>query len=239
MGKIRNLLYKQYYDINQYIRVMIPSVGEVIDNEDEYYNLIFLLTAMPIDMMVQLDDNGVDFTKINEYDLFLLIFEGLKSMDTKMVFGDMDLQNFQYAKNTLNENIVLVNPETGAVIDKEIHAQISTILRKIHNIDKNNQKPANVEAKEFMLKRARAKLKRKMNQTEDSQLETLIVAMVNTEQYKYTFEETRNISIYQFNESVRQIIKKTDYDNKMYGVYTGTINAKELSQKELNWLTHK
>ena len=63
--------------------------------------------------------------------------------------------------------------------------------------------------------------------------------MVNTEQYKYGYESTRDLSIYQFNESVRQIIKKVDYDNRMYGVYSGTVSAKDLSQDDLNWLTHK
>ena len=90
-----------------------------------------------------------------------------------------------------------------------------------------------------MLERARIKAQRDRNRQRYSQLEPLIIAMVNTEQYKYNFEETRDLSIYQFNESVRQIIKKVDYDNRMYGVYSGTINAKELSQDDLNWLSHK
>lgn len=109
----------------------------------------------------------------------------------------------------------------------------------IHHLEKNRRKPANPEAKEFMLKRARDKIRRHNNCTEASQLESLIISMVNTEQYKYNFEETRDLSIYQFNESVRQVIKKVDYDNRMYGVYAGTINAKELSQDDLNWLVHK
>ena len=75
--------------------------------------------------------------------------------------------------------------------------------------------------------------------TADSQLEELIVALVNTEQYHYGFEGTRELSIYQFNESVRQVIKKIDYDNKMHGIYAGTVSAKDLSQDDLNWLTHK
>ena len=49
----------------------------------------------------------------------------------------------------------------------------------------------------------------------------------------------RELSIYQFNESVRQIIKKIDYDNKMHGIYAGTVSAKDLSQDDWNWLTHK
>ena len=67
-----NLLYKQEYAINEHIRIQIPTVGEVLDNEDDYYTMVTMLTAMPVDMMVQLDDIGVDFTAINEYELFLI-----------------------------------------------------------------------------------------------------------------------------------------------------------------------
>ena len=90
-----------------------------------------------------------------------------------------------------------------------------------------------------MLEKARKKMKRRQNRAEDSQLESLIIAMVNTEQFKYDFEGTLELSIYQFNESVRQIIKKVDYDNRMYGIYAGTVSAKDLSPDDLNWLTHK
>ena len=30
-----NLLYKRDYAINEHIKVMIPTVGDVLDNEDE------------------------------------------------------------------------------------------------------------------------------------------------------------------------------------------------------------
>ena len=59
------------------------------------------------------------------------------------------------------------------------------------------------------------------------------------EEIKYDFESVKNLSIYQFNESVKQIIRKVDYDNRMFGVYSGTISAKDLSQEDLDWLTHK
>ena len=234
-----NLLYQKRYVINDFISIVIPTVGEIIDNEDAYYNLVSVLTAMPIDLMVQLEDAGIDFTSINEYELFLLMFAGFKSQDTSLIFGDLDLSKFKIAVNEQNGNVVLLDEEHDIKIDRAIHGQIAGVLRKIHHLEKNRRKPANDEAKQFMLKRARDKMKRRKNRTEESQLESLIVAMVNAEQYKYDFEGTRELSIYQFNESVRQVIKKVDYDNRMYGVYTGTINAKELSQDDLNWLTHK
>lgn len=236
---IRNLLYNREYPINDAIKIYIPTVGEVVDCEDNYYRLISVLTATPTDMMVQLDDAGIDFTSIDEYDLFLLMFTALKTMDTHLVFGNLDLSKFNTVVSKQNGNIMLLDEDNGIGIDRAIHCRIIEALRIIHHLEKNRRKPANPEAKEFMLKRARDKMRRRKNRTESSQLESLIIAMVNTEQYKYDFEETKKLSIYQFNESVRQVIKKVDYDNRMHGVYAGTINVKELSQDELNWLVHK
>ena len=86
-----NLLYRAEYAINDKISIKIPTVGEILENEDEYYGLVSVLTAMPIDMMCQLDDVGIDFTTVSEYELFLLMFGGIKSQDTHLVFGDLDL----------------------------------------------------------------------------------------------------------------------------------------------------
>lgn len=83
------------------------------------------------------------------------------------------------------------------------------------------------------------KMRRRKNRVEDSQLEDIIVAMVNTEQFHYGFEDVLDLTIYQFNESVQQVIKKIDFDNKMHGIYAGTISAKDLNQNDLNWLSHK
>ena len=63
--------------------------------------------------------------------------------------------------------------------------------------------------------------------------------MVNTEQFKYNYETVRDITIYQFNESVRQIVSKVDYEHRMHGVYAGTVSVKDLSQDDLTWLSHK
>lgn len=234
-----NLLYQRQYKINDDVQVVIPTVGEIIDDEDAYYGLVSLLTAMPIDMMVPLSDAGVDFTKINDYELFLMLFSGIKTQDTHLVFGDLDLSKFELATNSNNDTVVLWNQETNVIIDRAIHGQIANTLRKIHHLEKNLRKPGNDEAKEYMIQRARDKQRRNRNRKTESQLESLIVAMVNSEQYKYDFEGTRELSIYQFNESVRQIINKVDYQNRMIGVYTGNIDSKHLSQDDLNWLTHK
>ena len=235
---ILNLLYKQKYDITPAISIRIPEVGEIIECEDEYYGIVFAITAMPVDMMVQLDDIGIDFTKINEYELFLLLFEGIKDAPCiNLVFEDLDLKNFQMAVDKSGE-IFLVDPSTGVRIDKIAHYHIANALRRIHNLEKKLQKPANEAARKYMIERARIKQKRAKSRSKDSDLEELIIAMVNTSEFKYDYNSVLNMSIYQFNASVNQIIRKINYDNLMIGCYAGTVNVKELSQDSLNWLSN-
>ncbi len=235
----RKLLYQRSVPVTDKISVVIPSVGEVIDNEDTYYGLVNIMTAIPIDMMVPLDDAGIDFTKISDYELFLLLFRELQEQDTSLLFGDLDLKKFTLSVNGQNGDFALIDGENGIRIDKGVYWQIAATLRKIHHLEKNRRRPANEEAKAYLLERARIKMARDKKRMKDSQLESLIIAMVNTEQFKYDFDSVRTLSIFQFNESVRQIIKKVDYDNRMFGVYSGTISTKDLSQDDLNWLNNK
>jgi len=231
-----NLLYERWIPVNDKINIYVPTVGEIIECEDDYYSLVSILTAMPIDFMVQLDDLGIDFTSINEYDLLLILFPELKSKDTSMIFGDLDLSGFELMVNQQNNNIVLRDELNDITIDRSVYGMISNTLRKIHSLERDRRKPANEEAKKFMLERARKKLRRNKNKYHDSQLESFIISLVNAEQFKYDFEGTRELSIYQFNVSVRQIIKKTDYEHLMFGVYSGSISAKDVKNDELIWL---
>lgn len=233
-----NLLYQRSYKINDWLSITIPTVGEILDHEDDYYSMISMLTAMPIDYMLPLDDAGIDFSQINEYELFLLLFPSLQSMDTHLVFGDLDLRRFVMMQSEVNNQIILRDVVSGYVIDRAIHDRIAAALRTIHKIERNNKKPGNDEARKYMLERARIKARRR-KRSEISQIEQMIVAMVNTEQFKYGFEEVRDLTIYQFNESTRQIIKKVEYEHRMTGIYAGTIDAKSMSQDDLNWLIHK
>lgn len=234
------LLYADKIPINDKICVCVPTVGEILDNdEDVYYGLVSLITSMPADLIAQLDEAGIDFTTISEWELFLMMFGGLSSTNTKMLFGDLDLTKFSIAKNEQNGETVLVDRERDIVIDRAIHARIANTVRKIHHLEKNNKRPANDDAKRYMIERAKAKAKRNRRKQARSQLEPLIVALVNTKEFKYDYQGVRSLTIYQFNESVMQVMKRVSYDNQMFGVYSGTIDVKTLTQEDLNWLVHK
>lgn len=235
----KSLLYSKHIDITDKIKIYIPSVGEVFDNEDEYYRLVALMTATPFEMMVQLEDMGIDFTTISEFELFCLLFSEIQKADTHLLFDGLDLSNFRFAVNESNGHILLRDEVQSISIDKAIHSKIGRALREINFFEKNDKRPANEEAKQFLLERTRIKQQRALRKMKKSQLEDLILAMVNTSEYHYNFDSTRELSIFQFNASVRQVIKKINYDNTMIGCYAGTVNAKDLNPDQLNWLTNK
>ena len=234
-----NLLYQTEYQISENLSVVIPTVGQVLDNEDEYYSMVTAFTAMPIDLMVQLEDLNLDFETMTDWELFLLLSNSMRTQDTSLILKDISFSTFQLDANEETQELFLRDTQSDVIIDRAAYYQISAVLRKIHNIKKNTRKPGNQEAKEYMLKRAREKQKRALKRKTDSQTEALIVAMVNSPEYKYDYDSTRELTIYQFNKSVNQIVKRVDYNNKMFGVYTGNIDPKNLSRDDLNWLTGK
>lgn len=235
-----SLLYKKEYKICD-IPIRIPTMGEVMDNEDLFYSIVSTFTLSPIDLMVQLDDLGVDFEELKDYELFLMLFSALKEQDTSMVFGDLDFSKFEMVSNTKNQSVFFYDEENDIKIDKRFYLMASDFFRKLLGIKKDRRRPANKVTKKFMLERARIKLERQKNKNiaKESQNESLIIAMVNTEQFKYNFDEVKDLTIYQFNQCVKQIMHKVEYDNRMIGVYTGNIRSKDLKQDDYNWIASK
>lgn len=231
-------LYETKHKINDYITIRVPTVGEIIENEDDYYGNVALIVATPFDMMVQLDDMKIDFTKINDWDLFCLLFNELRTRDLSLIFDELDLNDFVIAEDKKTGNIVLINPNTGAKIDQAIHDQICRYMRSILRLQKNDKRPANEEARKYLIERARIKMRRRKKSRAESQIEKYIIALVNTSEFPYTYETVLGLTINQFYASLHQIVKKIKYDNLMIGCYAGTVNMKELDQNELNWISN-
>ncbi len=230
------MLYSRSIPINDSISIVVPTIGEVMDKEDSYYDAICTIVATPYDMMVQLDDAHIPFDKISDFDLFCLLFPTLKNMDTSLVFGDLDLSRMQIAKSMETGEIIIRDPENDIVIDKVVHTMICDALRKMLHMQKNTKTPGNEEARKYMLERERKRQKRRKKKKRVSQLENYVIALVNTEQFPYNYETVRDISIYQFYASLDQIAHKIKYDNTMVGYYAGTIKFDDLVPADRTWI---
>ena len=238
MEKTQSLLIARSIPITDFLTVYIPTVGEILSSDDrEYYQMVTTLTSSPYDLMVQLDDMGIDYEQITDFELFMLLFQSLQNKDLSLIFPDLDASPLKPAKNNENGQIVLWDAENGIVIDELIYNEICDALRKIHFTEKPKYKAGNKEAKKLLIERTRLQQKRQAKKPYRSFLEDLVVAMVNTEEFKYDYRQTMDLTIYQFNASVRQIQRKINYDHVMSGCYFGTVDIKKIDQRELNWLT--
>ena len=198
------------YPVSKEISVHIPSVEEIYAfGEQKYYSIIQSLTATPYDLMVELDDIGIDFEKINDYQLFLMMFSSIAANEdnTNILFGDLDMKCFQEAEHRETKEHVLLDVKHDIVIDRLVSLEICEAIRKMHFWQKPVGRPGNDEAKKYLIERTRIKKQRRAKLPYQSLLDNMIIKLVNTEEFPYNYESVLPLSIYKLNASWHQIPK--------------------------------
>lgn len=238
------MLLSNSYSVNPYIDIYIPKVGEVLENEEEYFNAVTLITATPYDMILDLERINIPFEKISEWDRFLLYFGKLRTMNTDLIFRGIDLKNFKIAKNTSTGERVLWDKQNKIVIDSVIYDDICEVICKILSIERKNKKPANADAKEYMLERAMKKEKRRLrelkkNKGKASFLEPVILSLVCTPEFPYNFETIKDITIYQLLAGLQQVQVRVDYDAYSYGCFAGFADMSKIDHSKFAWIKNK
>lgn len=239
MENKKSLLKLSSVDIpNTKLSIRIPTVGEILDDEFTYYSIISSLTATPYQYMVQLDDMGVDFTTITDYQLFVMLFSIYTRSDLSMVFGNLNTSNFEIRQNGSLQ--YLYDPDNNLEINEKIYYDIVSTIRKINLLERVNYKPGNESARKYLLEKERKKQKRSAAKKQVPYLEKLVIALVNTIEFPYDYDSCMDLSIYKLHQSFKQIQHKIAFDNTMVGVYAGTVDTSRLSNKDiLSWIPSK
>ena len=240
------LLYARDFEISDQLSIHVPTIREVLGCYEDYYSVVSAVISTPSDLMVQLEDMGIDFMSIDDFTLFCIIFYDLRERQKehpevfRLIFGEFDLTKLTPVR--LEDGTTVIQNAKGTIrIDSAIHERLCDILRAVLCVEKNVRNPANEEARQFMLKIERRKQRRAVREQEGralvlSPLESLIISAVNTAEFPYNYETVLDLTIYQFNISLRQVNNKIRFDNLMIGCYAGTVKAKELSNQELSWM---
>ena len=218
----------------------IPTVGEILEDEDKYYGIVSSLTASPFQYMVQLDDMGIDYTQITDYQLFMMLFPMYAQSDLSLIFGDLDTSDFNVYINQDDDSQVIYSPSNNIVIDELVYNDLSDVMRKINLFEKVKSKPGNESARKYLLEKERKKQKRNAKKPRFPYLEKMVIALVNTSEFPYNYETCMDLSIYKFNQSLQQIQRKIAFDNTMVGVYAGTVDTSKIADKDaLSWIPNK
>ena len=228
--------------ITDKIHIKIPTVGEILKDEQAYYSTINSLTAVPYQFMVQLDDMNIDFTKITDYELFLMLFPSYAKTDLSLIFDGLYTDDYDVYVDPLNSTRLLYSKTNGDdyQINECTYYDIVSALRKINMLERFNGKPGNNSAKQYLLEKERKRQKRNAKKKYEPYLENLVIGLVNSPEFKYNYDETMDMSIYRFNQSFKQIKTRITFDKTMIGVYAGTVDTTKISDKScLSWLPIK
>lgn len=235
MENRKSLLKLSSVDILPNLTVRIPTVGEILEDEPTYYSIVSSLTASPFQYMVQLDDMGIDFTKVTDYELFKMLFLMYKKSDLSILLGDLDVSDFG-----INQEGFIYSLNNDIEINEKVYNDLVDIIRKINLFEKIKYKPGNESARKYLLEKERKKQKRNAKKPHEPYLEKLVIALVNASEFPYDYDSCMDLSIYKFNQSFKQIQHKIAFDKTMIGVYAGTVDTSKLSNKDaLSWIPNK
>ena len=259
---IDNELEMYYGDdvkITDKITVTQPTVMQIKNfGEKDYFNAVYNLTSVCADLKWQLWDMGIDYTKIDDYDLFIKVIsqlvsskkkllnnikdtEQVKNVDIeslsknplKLILKDIDLADFGLYKDTRNNQVILYNTENDITINRYIYARITEVVRKIHGLKRNNETPANERTKKDLIEDARDEAMGK--QYED--FKSVLLPYISTiSMYSgISRKEVGEMKIYELLYNIKRINKIQDATMLLQGVYSGFANLKGIDKSRLDF----
>lgn len=233
---------KDYY-INEYISIRQPTIDEICEyGEKDYYNMVYTLCSVGADLKWQLDDMGVDYSKVSDFELFYSILcRGYTKEQTNILFGniiDFSTMEIMYNKN-LEENVLIQFFEDGTYlqIDKYVYSSIVGVLRKMHRIKRNDEIAGNEATRQILIEDARDEYEENKNKPYKPYLLNLVSSMVNSEGFKRDDVTVFDMKIYAFMDSVARIGKIKNSELLLQSGYSGFgIDLKKINNEETNWL---
>lgn len=250
--------------ITKKIIVTQPTLGQIEEfGEKRYFSAIRNLTGVGADFKWQLYDQGIDYTEISDYELFIKLLsqfvgsrkkqyqnmpdeaksqltdeqiEDLCVNPLSLILKDIDLANFIPCHSDKTDGIVLYDIDNDITIDQLVYQQIVDIVRKIHGLKRNNQLPGNEATKMDLIEDARDDYLKSLNEPYVSYLQPLISSLINHEGFKFNHNDVWNMKINAFFDSVKRLNKIQDAQMLMQGAYSGFTSLKGIDKERLNWV---
>lgn len=223
------------------ISIHQPTIKEIVDvGEIRYLSFCQNFTAHRLEdnIIVFLDEIGIDFSKISDWDLFVSLVQTFPNDVSKLLFPDINFSTFK-PKNDENGNVTIVNDD-GVVISEPIYKILVMLIRKLNNLPKPQftKIADNERQKRLAIKYAKMKIEKEKQKSQRQDVESFFMPVISFLNTKYTLKEIEQMKIFRFWENLKrnQCIKNADH--LYYGLYSGCLTLKENPslQKEMDYL---
>ena len=230
------LYFGDDYVINEYITITQPTIDQIVRyGEASYFSMVHTLTAIPSDMKsIIWDQMQLDWTKIEDFELFMILSQTLAPDKTGILFGDLDFSKLRPFNNNQNDEVVLANKETGLIIDKLIYTRIANYLRKLHGITPKPERAKGKRAKQAMIDEDRRN--RELNK--DKPFKSFLMPLISSLKVKqgYTKDYVRNMGLFELFNDISRIQAIDSADHLLNGMYCGMADLSKIDKKNFNWM---
>lgn len=212
-----------------------PTIGQIVDyGESSYFSVVQTLCATPSSMKVQLDDMKLDWMKVTDWQLFVLLCPSFQQKQTSLVLGDLDLSQLKPYSIGENEDVVLSNEDHTIVINEVMYNVLVSYLRKMHGFKKQVDKAGNSIARKVLLNLARQDAKMAQNKPYKSFLLPLVSSLQGRQGYEKSY--IKNMGIFEFFNQINRTQMIVQADAALGGMYSGMIDTKKMDKTVLDWM---
>lgn len=224
--------------VNKHIYLHNPLVEEVKDfGEQKYLHLISLITMRAYDDCVALDDKGINYQEVSDFEIFIRNTRKLTPENSWIIFGtELDFSKFEIRFDEKKSPYLYYLNETSeeVIIDKTIYAYIVSFVRKINFINaKIEYDMGNEIGRKFLLERKRRKqeLSQKSKQltgTFQTQLGNIISYCCANKGCKYNYQTIGKIKISQLYDQYRRFNFIDERDDFAAALRTGMMKDADI-----------
>lgn len=216
-----------------------PKIKDIAEyGESAYFAMASTICATPSSMMVQLDDMKLNYMKIKDFELFMMLSQSLKPEATRLLLGDLDLSKFKPHQVGDTEEVILVhedtkNDENPIVISPIIYEVLTTYIRKMHGFKKEVKKAGNEITRKMLIRLARQDAKMAKNKPRESFLRPVISAVKCRQGYEMGY--IKQMGIFELMDDLSRLNVIINADAALNGMFCGMVDSRKMDKTVLNW----
>ena len=222
-------------EIDQFITLKQPRLSDIVDfGEQRFFSTFYTLCSIPSDMKSALWDANLDFMKVTDWQLFLMLSRNFGKEDTSLIFGDIDFAAMSMMKVPETGEVVLTNGMQ--YITEASYSTFIPYVREMVGYVMKREKAGNKFTKMILIEEDRQKRELNANKPYESSLFPIIVSLVNTEEFSYKYEDVFDITLYQLMKSYMQIQNKKSAMALYQGSMSGFVDTSKINRKDFSWV---
>lgn len=251
------LYFNDEFQITDKITIYKPSVidifkykeGQPDGGESGFYFMLYVFVGNTTYFKIALWDNGIDWNKITDFEMFSSMVVGLKPESTSILFGDLDFSslkpypievqvvNEETGELESKESFVLYDPVNDVEITELTYFKIRNYLRYMFGIfPKVETGIKGKRMKEEIIRYDRMKAKKDSENSSGSFLFPLVSTCLNHPGFKYRKDELNKVGIVEFMDSVERIQIIAQATATLQGMMSGFVDGSKIKPEQYNFM---